>query len=84
MVGLSIGVHKTETLIERGTRSEVNSAQPTPEGNFVIIEAGDNPRLVEVSPDGEIVLEFPLACQQKNHHMQTRMAHHSHFCLVAR
>ena len=71
---VKIAPNKTETLIWRGTQSEVNSAQPTPEGNFVVTEAGDNPRLIEVNPDGEIVLEFPLACQKKNHHMQTRMA----------
>lgn len=71
---VEIAPNKTETLIWKGTQSEVNSAQPTPEGNFVITEAGDNPRLIEVSPDGEFVLEFPLACQKKNHHMQTRMA----------
>ena len=65
---------KTETLLWKGTQSEVNSAQPTTDGNFVITEAGNKPRLLEISPDGEIVLEFPLACQKENHHMQTRMA----------
>ena len=30
-----------ETLIWKGTQSEVNSAQPTEDGNFVITEAGD-------------------------------------------
>lgn len=63
-----------ETLIWKGTQSEVNSAQPTPQGNFVITEAGKNPRLLEVGPEGNVVVEFPLACQKKNHHMQTRMA----------
>jgi hypothetical protein len=65
---------KTETLLWKGTQSEVNSAQPTPDGNIVMTEAGNHPRLVKISPDGEIVLEFPLACQKENHHMQTRMA----------
>lgn len=63
-----------ETLIWKGTQSEVNSAQPTADGTFVITEAGNNPRLLEVSAAGEVILEFPLACQKKNHHMQTRMA----------
>lgn len=63
-----------ETLIWKGTQSEVNSTQPTDEGTFVITEAGDNPRLLEVDADGKVVVEFPLACQKKNHHMQTRMA----------
>ncbi|WP_286764423.1 MULTISPECIES: hypothetical protein [Rhodopirellula] len=63
-----------ETLIWKGTQSEVNSAQPTADGTFVITEAGNDPRLLEISATGEVILEFPLACQKKNHHMQTRMA----------
>ena len=63
-----------ETLIWKGTQSEVNSAQPTGDDTFVVTEAGDNPRLLEVDADGKVALEFPLACQKKNHHMQTRMA----------
>lgn len=69
-----IGPDRTETVLWKGTQSEVNSAQPTAEGNLVITEAGNKPRLLELSPDGEVVLEFPLACQKENHHMQTRMA----------
>lgn len=64
----------TETLIWKGTQSEVNSAQPTKDGTFVITEAGPSPRLLEVKHDGTVVHEFPLACQKQNHHMQTRMA----------
>ena len=71
---VSIAPDGQETLIWRGTQSEVNSAQPTAEGTFVITEAGSNPRLLEVSPSGEVILKFPLACQKENHHMQTRMA----------
>lgn len=63
-----------ETLIWKGTQSEVNSAQPTEAGTFVITEAGTKPRLLEVTREGKVVREFPLACQVKNHHMQTRMA----------
>lgn len=63
-----------ESLIWKGTQSEVNSAQPTPDGTFVITEAGNQPRLLEVSRTGEVLNEFPLACQKQNHHMQTRMA----------
>lgn len=71
---VSIAPDGKETLIWKGTQSEVNSAQPTADGTFVITEAGNNPRLLEVSASGEVILEFPLACQKKNHHMQTRMA----------
>ncbi|QDV45946.1 hypothetical protein Enr13x_58500 [Stieleria neptunia] len=64
----------TETLIWKGTQSEVNSAQPTADGTFVITEAGKQPRLIEVDRSGTVRVEFPLACQKENHHMQTRMA----------
>lgn len=63
-----------ETLIWKGTQTEVNSAQPTDSGTFVITEAGDNPRLIEVDRTGNVVVEFPLKCQKQNHHLQTRMA----------
>jgi hypothetical protein len=71
---ISIAPDGRETLIWKGTQSEVNSAQPTVDGTFVITEAGQNPRLLEVNTAGEVLLEFPLACQKQNHHMQTRMA----------
>lgn len=63
-----------ESVIWKGTQSEVNSAHPTADGTFVITEAGKNPRLLEVNGEGEVLVEFPLVCQKKNHHMQTRMA----------
>lgn len=53
-----------ETLIRKGTQSEVNSAQPTDAGTFVITEAGENPRLIEVDRSGKIIVEFPLVCQK--------------------
>ncbi len=69
-----VGTDGSEMLIWKGTQSEVNSAQPTPSGNYVITEAGKKPRLLELSAEGKVVVEFPLACQKQNHHMQTRMA----------
>ncbi|MEQ9411704.1 MAG: hypothetical protein RIK87_28575 [Fuerstiella sp.] len=63
-----------ETVIWKGTQSEVNAAHPTESGTFVITEAGDNPRLLEVDRSGTILVEFPLQCQKQNHHLQTRMA----------
>lgn len=63
-----------ETLIWKGTQSEVNSAQQTSANTYVITEAGENPRLLEITHDGNVVVEFPLACQKANHHLQTRMA----------
>jgi hypothetical protein len=63
-----------ESLIWKGAQSEVNSAHPTDSGTFVITEAGPKPKLLEVDSLGEIKNEFPLQCQQSNHHLQTRMA----------
>ncbi len=63
-----------ETLIWKGTQAEVNAAQPTVTGTFVITEAGDKPRLLEVDRLGKILVEFPLQCQTENHHLETRMA----------
>ena len=71
---MRVTVDGEEQLIWRGTQGEVNSAQPTSDATFVITEAGPKPRLLELGADGEIVHEFPLACQTSNVHMQTRMA----------
>lgn len=71
---IKIATDGKETLIWKGTQSEVNSAHPTDEGTFVITEAGKSPRLLEVDSEGKVILEFPLACQKKNVHLQTRMA----------
>jgi hypothetical protein len=57
-----------------GTQDEVNSIQKTPEGTYVLTEAGPNPRLLEIGADGSVKVEFPLACQKQNAHMQSRMA----------
>jgi len=58
----------------KGTQSEVNSIQKTPEGTYVLTEAGAKPRLLEIRADGSIAVEFPLVCQVPNAHMQTRMS----------
>ncbi|TWT95666.1 hypothetical protein [Neorhodopirellula pilleata] len=63
-----------ETLIWKGTQSEVNSAHPTGDGTYVITEAGPRPRLLEIDANGNVLVEFPLSCQKSNHHLQTRMA----------
>lgn len=63
-----------ETVLWKGTQSEVNSVQPTADGTFVLTEAGPNPRLLEIDKTGKVLVEFPLECQKGNHHMQTRMA----------
>lgn len=71
---IEVGTDGQESLIWKGTQDEVNSAHPTPEGTFVITEAGPKPRLLELDHDGKVLVEFPLACQKPNPHMQTRMA----------
>jgi len=57
-----------------GTQDEINSIQKTPEGMYVLSEAGPNPRLLEIAADGSVRVEIPLECQKPNAHMQTRMA----------
>ena len=58
----------------KGTQTEVNTAVLLPNGNILLTEAGDKPRLLEVARDGSIKVEIPLGCQTTNHHMQSRMA----------
>ena len=58
----------------RGTQSEVDTSQRLPSGNTLITESGPKPRLMEITPQGKVAVEFPLACQKENFHMQTRMA----------
>ena len=58
----------------KGTQTEVNTAVLLDNGNVMLTEAGDKPRLLEVARDGSIKVEIPLGCQIANHHMQSRMA----------
>lgn len=52
----------------------MNTAQKLDGGRFLISEAGDRPRLLEVARDGRVVAEVRLKAQTKDHHLQTRMA----------
>src|SRR5262249_9797786 len=58
----------------KGRQSEVNTVQLLSNGNIMLTEAGDKPRLLEVDRRGTIKVEVPLSCQTTNHHMETRMA----------
>lgn len=58
----------------KGTQSEVNTGVLLENGNILLTEAGDKPRLLEVARDGSIKVEIPLGCQVTNHHLQSRMA----------
>ena len=56
-----------------GTQSEVNTAQRLANGNTMVAEAGDKPRILEVDAKGAIVHETPIKSQTSNHHMESRM-----------
>ena len=58
----------------KGTQTEVNTAVLLDNGNVMLTEAGNKPRLLEVARDGSIKVEIPLGCQVSNHHLQSRMA----------
>jgi hypothetical protein len=63
-----------KTLFEfKGTQAEVNTVQPLGDGTVLLTEAGDKPRILEVSREGKILVEVPLQAQTKDHHLQTRM-----------
>ena len=53
---------------------ELGTTQRLDNGNTLITELGKQPRLLEVNPKGEIVVEVPLIPETDNAHMQTRMA----------
>ena len=53
---------------------EIGTAARLDNGNTLITELGGKPRLLEVSGEGEIVVDVPLQPETDNAHMQTRMA----------
>ena len=57
----------------KGTQSEVNTAERLANGNTMLTEAGNMPRILEVDGKGRTVGEIPLRAQTKDHHLQTRM-----------
>lgn len=57
----------------KGTQSEVNTAQKLENGNILLTEAGDNPRILEVDRAGTTVANVAIKAQTKDHHLQTRM-----------
>lgn len=54
--------------------NELGTIERLDSGNTLVTELGRKPRLVEVDPQGQIKLEFPLQPETDNAHMQTRMA----------
>ncbi len=53
---------------------EIGTVQRLAGGNTLVTELGDEPRLFEVTPNGEIAVSFSLQPETDNAHMQTRMA----------
>lgn len=58
----------------KGTQSEVDTVQLLADGRILLTESGAKPRLLEIDRAGKILVEVPLQCQTKDHHMETRMA----------
>jgi outer membrane protein assembly factor BamB len=56
-----------------GRQSEVNTVQPLPGGRILLTEAGDEPVVLEIDRNGEILHEMRIDAQTSNHHLQTRM-----------
>jgi hypothetical protein len=54
--------------------SEIGTTQRLYNGNTLITELGRRPRLLEVDPKANIILDVPLQPETENAHMQTRMA----------
>jgi glyoxylase-like metal-dependent hydrolase (beta-lactamase superfamily II) len=54
--------------------AELGTVQRLANGNTLITELGARPRLLEVTPKGELAVDCPLLPETDNAHMQTRMA----------
>ena len=57
----------------KGSQSEVNTAQQIDKDTFLLTEAGNKPRILEVNREGKILKEIAIQAQTKDHHLQTRM-----------
>lgn len=53
---------------------EIGTVQRLEKGRTLVTELGPRPRLLELSENGEIVVDCPLQPETDNGHMQTRMA----------
>jgi len=62
------------SYIRSKDNGEIGTTQRLYNGNTLVTELGSRPRLLEVSPQGNIVLDVPLQPETDNVHMQTRMA----------
>lgn len=53
---------------------EIGTAERLDNGNTLVTELGSKPRLMEITPEGKVVVDVPLEPETDNAHMQTRMA----------
>ena len=60
--------------LKSADNNEIGTAQRLGNGNTLITELGNKPRLLEVTNEGKIVVDVPLQPETDNAHMQTRMA----------
>ena len=68
-------LNQTVFTYERSKENgEISTAQRLYNSNTLVTELGKRPRLLEVNPQGKIVLDVPLQSETDNVHMQTRMA----------
>jgi hypothetical protein len=73
--GAAIEVTRDQKVVFefKGTQSEVNTVQAIGDGRYMLVEAGNTPRILEVDHSGKILLEVPIQAQTKDHHLQSRM-----------
>lgn len=53
---------------------EIGTIERLENGNTLLTELGAKPKLLEVTAEGKVAVEFPLVPETDNAHMQTRMA----------
>jgi hypothetical protein len=66
--------HVVFTYKRSRENNEIGTTQRLYNGDTLVTELGPRPRLLEVGPQGDIVLDLPLQPETDNAHMQTRMA----------
>ncbi|MGC4003725.1 MAG: hypothetical protein QM811_11600 [Pirellulales bacterium] len=64
---------KFHYVLDKANR-EIGTVERLDNGATLITELGEKPRLLEVTSEGKVAVEFPLLPETTNAHMQTRMA----------
>ena len=73
--GVVVVDRETKEFVYRynGQQKEISTAQPLPDGRFLVAELGPEPRAIVLDQNAKVVKTMPLQCQRNNAHMQTRM-----------